>query len=62
MRHVNIQESTIREAIHEHNKVAVPHILGGKVNPLDLFTKEHKSDELLCSIQSFMSQRSSGRC
>jgi len=62
MRHVNIRENAVREAIHKHKEVTVQHI-GGKVNPSDLFTKEHKSDEIYRSIRdSFMSRRSSGGC
>jgi hypothetical protein len=62
MRHVNIRENAIREAIHEFREISVIHI-GGKVNPADLFTKEHKSDEVFRSIRdSFMSRRSSGGC
>jgi hypothetical protein len=62
MRHVNIRENSIREAIHEHKEITVQHI-GGKVNPSDLFTKEHKSDETFRNIRdSFMSRRSSGGC
>jgi Reverse transcriptase (RNA-dependent DNA polymerase) len=62
MRHVNIRENAIREAIHEFQEISVLHI-GGKVNPADLFTKEHKSDEIFRSIRdSFMSRRSSGGC
>ena len=62
MRHVNIRESAVREAIHEYNEVSVRHI-GGKMNPSDLFTKEHKSDEIFRDIRdSFMSPRSSGGC
>jgi hypothetical protein len=49
MRHVNIRENAIREAIHEFHEISVLHI-GGKVNPADLFTKEHKSNEIFCSL------------
>jgi hypothetical protein len=63
MCHVNIRENAIREAIHEFQEISVLHI-GGKVNPVDIFTKEHKSDEVFHSIRdSFMSpQCSSGGC
>ena len=60
MRWVNIRENSIREAIHEHHEITVQHI-GGKVNPADLFTKEHKSDDCFRILRdSFMSRRSSG--
>jgi Reverse transcriptase (RNA-dependent DNA polymerase) len=62
MRHVNIRENAIREAIHEYNEITVKHI-GGKVNPSDLFTKEHKLADTFRTIRdSFMSRRSSGGC
>jgi hypothetical protein len=62
MRHVNIRESAIREAVHDFKEITVQHI-GGKINPSDLFTKEHKSDEIFRGIRdSFMSRRSSGGC
>jgi hypothetical protein len=55
MRHVNIRENAVRKAVHEHKEVTIQHI-GNKVNPSDLFTKEHKSDEIYRSIwDSFMS-------
>ena len=38
MRHYNIRENAIREAIHEFKEITVLHI-GGKVNPSDLLTK-----------------------
>jgi hypothetical protein len=44
MRHVNIQENVIREAIHQFHEVDVLHI-AGTANPADIFTKEFKSDE-----------------
>jgi hypothetical protein len=62
MRWVNIRENSIREAIHEYHEITVQHI-GGKVNPADLFTKEHKSDDCFRALRdSFMSRRSSGGC
>jgi hypothetical protein len=62
MRHYNIRENAVREALHEHNEITVLHI-GGKVNPADILTKEHKSDEIFQSLRdSFMSRRSSGGC
>ena len=45
MRHVNIRENSVREAIHEFHEVRVEHI-SGKLNPSDLFTKEFKLDEV----------------
>jgi hypothetical protein len=62
MRHYNVRENAVREAINEYKEVTVQHI-GGKVNPADLFTKEHKSDETFRNLRdSFMSRRSSGGC
>ena len=49
MQYVSIRENCVREAIHEFFDVMVSHI-GGKMNPADLFTKEHKSDEIFCSL------------
>jgi hypothetical protein len=60
MHHVNIRENAAREAVHKHKEVTIKHI-GSKVNPSNLFSKEHKSDEIYRSIRdSFMSRRSSG--
>ena len=60
MRHVNIRENAIREAIHEFNEITVSHI-PGQSNPADIFTKEFKSDVtfralrgLLLSYPSFL--------
>jgi len=62
MHHYNVRENAVREAINEYKEVTVQHI-GGKVNPADLFTKEHKSDETFRNLRdSFMSRRSSGGC
>jgi hypothetical protein len=62
MRHYNIRENAVREAINEYHEVSVHHI-GGKVNPADLLTKEHKSDEIFRTLRdAFMSRRSSGGC
>jgi hypothetical protein len=62
MRHVNIRENAVREAVHEHGEVSILHV-SGKTNPADLFTKEHKSGDVFRSIRdSFMSRRSSGGC
>jgi hypothetical protein len=60
MRHLNIRENAIREAIQEFDEIDVQHI-GGVSNPADLFTKEHKSDSIFISLRdSFMSRRSHG--
>jgi hypothetical protein len=62
MHHVNIRENAIHKVIHEFQEISVLHI-GGKVNPADIFTKEHKSDEVFHSIRdSFMSRCLSGGC
>jgi hypothetical protein len=63
MRHVNIRENVVREeSIQEFHEITVKHI-SGKTNPADIFTKEHKSDEIFRSLRdSFMSRRSSGGC
>jgi hypothetical protein len=50
MHHYNVRENAVHEAINEHNEVSVHHI-GGKVNPADLFTKEHKSDEIFRNLR-----------
>jgi hypothetical protein len=55
MRHVNIRESAIREAVHDLKQITVQHI-GGKINPFDLFTKEHKSDEIFRGIRDSLLQ------
>ena len=44
MQHSNICKNAVHEVIHEYNEFTVQHI-GSKVNPSDLFTKEHKSAE-----------------
>jgi hypothetical protein len=60
MRHVNIRENAVREAIQEFNEVEVLHI-DGKVNISDILTKEHKSADTYLSIRdSFMSRRLHG--
>ena len=62
MRHYNIRENAVREAVHEFNEISVSHI-GGKMNPSDILTKEHKSEEVFWLLRdSFMSRRSSGGC
>jgi hypothetical protein len=62
MRHYNVRKNAVREAINEYKEVSVQHV-GVKVNLADLFTKEHKSDEIFRNLRaSFMSRRSSGGC
>ena len=62
MHHYNIRENAVREAINEHKEVSIHHV-GGKTNPADLLTKEHKSPDIFRSLRdSFMSRRSSGGC
>ena len=62
MRHYNIRENAVCKAIKKHKEVSVHHI-GGKTNPSDLLTKEHKSPDIFRSLRdSFMSRRSSGGC
>ena len=46
MRHVNIRENAIREAIHEFKEINISHI-PGTCNPSDIFTKEFKLLALL---------------
>lgn len=64
MCHINIQQSADQEeAINVHKEISVKEHISGKVFPLDLFIKEHKSDEILRVIcDSFMSRHSSGGC
>jgi hypothetical protein len=60
--HYKVRENAVQEAINEYQEVSIQHI-GGKVNPVDLLTKEHKSDEMFHNLHdSFMSCRSSGGC
>ncbi|MGH3053511.1 MAG: Ty1/Copia family ribonuclease HI [Gaiellaceae bacterium] len=61
-RHLNIRENCVREAIHEFWEIEIKHI-PGKVNPADLFTKEHKSvEEFMTLRDSFMSPGLDGGC
>jgi hypothetical protein len=53
MRHVNIRENAVREAIHEFNEVSVSHI-PGPCNPSDIFTKEFKSDVTFRSLRGLL--------
>jgi len=53
MRHVNIRENAIREAIHEYNEVTVSHIPGAQ-NPSDIFTKEFKSDAIFRQLRGLL--------
>jgi len=62
MRHVNIHENSVREAIHEFHEVRVEHI-GGQLNLSNLFTKEFKSDEVFCCLRDLiLSPRLDGGC
>jgi hypothetical protein len=53
MRHVNIRENAVREAIHEFKEVSVSHI-PGSCNPSDIFTKEFKSDAIFRSLRGLL--------
>jgi hypothetical protein len=53
MRHVNIQENMIREAIHSFREIEVSHI-PGPCNPADIFTKEFKSDETFRQVRGVL--------
>ena len=53
MRHVNIRENAIREAIHEFKEISVSHI-PGQCNPSDIFTKEFKSDVIFRSLRGLL--------
>ncbi|MGH7955062.1 MAG: Ty1/Copia family ribonuclease HI, partial [Gloeomargaritales cyanobacterium] len=62
MRHVNIRENRIREAVHEFHEVQIRHI-SGEANPADLLTKEHKSPDIFMALRdSFMSPSLDGGC
>ena len=45
MRHFNIRENCVREAIHVFKEILLHHV-PGKLNPSDMLTKEHKSDQV----------------
>ena len=49
MRHFNIRENCVREAVL-YKEILFNHI-PGKLNPGDLMTKEHKSDEIFLDIR-----------
>ena len=53
MRHVNIRENAIREAIHEFKEITISHI-PGTCNPSDIFTKEFKSDVVFRSLRGLL--------
>ena len=53
MRHVNIRENAVREAIHEFKEVSVSHI-PGSCNPSDIFTKEFISDAIFRSLRGLL--------
>ena len=62
MRHYNIHENAVQEAINKHKEVSIHHV-SGKINPSDSLTKEHKSPDIFRSLQdSFMSHHSFGGC
>jgi hypothetical protein len=43
----------VREAIHEFVEIKVLHI-GGNMNPLDIFTKEFKADEVFHQLHDLL--------
>ena len=53
MRHVNIRENAVREAIHEFHEVTVSHI-PGPCNPSDIFTKEFKSELVFRTLRGLL--------
>ncbi len=53
MRHVNIRENAVREAIHEFNEITVSHI-PGQSNPADILTKEFKSDVTFRALRGLL--------
>ena len=53
MRHYNIRENCVREAIHEFFDVSLLHV-PGKQNPSDLLTKEHKSDSVYIELRDLV--------
>jgi len=57
MRHVNIRENCVREAIHEFHEIQVSHI-PGKHNPSDIFTKEHKDVSTFIALRDTLLRRS----
>jgi hypothetical protein len=59
MRHYNIRENAVREAVNEFFEVKVCHI-GGKQNPADIFTKEFKDAKTFLDLRSLLIVRSSG--
>jgi len=62
LRHVNIRENLVREAIHKFHEVWAEHI-SGQLNPSNLFTKEFKSDEVFrCLRDLILSPRLDGGC
>jgi hypothetical protein len=59
MRHVNIQENIVREAIHSFRDIGISHI-PGPCNPADIFTKEFKSDETFRQVRGVLLSYSHG--
>jgi hypothetical protein len=57
MRHVNIRENCVREAIHEFHEIQISHI-PGKHNPSDIFTKEHKDVSTFIALRDTLLRRS----
>ena len=57
MRHVNIRENCVREAVHEFHEVQIFHI-PGKHNPSDIFTKEHKDVTAFLTLRDTLLRRS----
>jgi hypothetical protein len=57
MRHVNIRENCVREAIHEFHEIQIFH-LPGKHNPSDIFTKEIKDVATFVALRATLLSRS----
>ena len=53
MRHYNIRENCVREAIHIFFDIRLLHV-SGKLNPSDLLTKEHKSDVIFIDLRDIV--------
>ena len=53
MRHANIRENCVHEAVHEFHEITVLHI-GRRMNPADLFMKDHKLDEIFHSLHDLV--------
>jgi hypothetical protein len=57
MRHVNIRENCVREALHEFNEIHIGHIPGPH-NPSDIFTKEIKDVSSFLTLRDTLLSRS----